>query len=179
MHWWTFLGYFMEMSQSLFSWIHLSYCISGCAKRSGSSASQSLFSWIHLSYKSANISSSIDFKSCLNPYFPGFIFLILYIDPRLDAVSMESQSLFSWIHLSYTMRMASLKTILFWVSILIFLDSSFLYEENKLWFGEYDWCLNPYFPGFIFLIYLAGMAMMVVYAAVSILIFLDSSFLYP
>ena len=66
----------MEMSQSLFSWIHLSYCISGCAKRSGSSASQSLFSWIHLSYSHINDNRRIHVNLGLNPYFPGFIFLI-------------------------------------------------------------------------------------------------------
>ena len=38
---------------------------------------------------------------CLNPYFPGFIFLMEEGMKLLDVLEKWSQSLFSWIHLSY------------------------------------------------------------------------------
>lgn len=37
----------------------------------------------------------------LNPYFPGFIFLIARLKERYRPSTKLSQSLFSWIHLSY------------------------------------------------------------------------------
>ena len=89
--------------------------------------SQSLFSWIHLSY----------FR-CLSS--------------RLRA-HRESQSLFSWIHLSYKEKRGRKNGRICKVSILIFLDSSFLWKEkNKMKKEKELFCLNPYFPGFIFLI---------------------------
>ena len=63
-------------SQSLFSWIHLSYCIRKTKLRFQISLSQSLFSWIHLSYHYVGEEGTPDYFVCLNPYFPGFIFLI-------------------------------------------------------------------------------------------------------
>ena len=68
----------------------------------------------------------------LNPYFPGFIFLIriiLYPDNSSDSMS---QSLFSWIHLSYNKKEVLILKKLEFVSILIFLDSSFLCNKFSI-----------------------------------------------
>ena len=40
----------------------------------------------------------------LNPYFPGFIFLIKKREVEKMGEYVKSQSLFSWIHLSYGRR---------------------------------------------------------------------------
>ena len=91
--------------------------------------SQSLFSWIHLSYKTHRRRGKYEGKYCLNPYFPGFIFLILLRAYVCMHLFLTSQSLFSWIHLSY--RNKSM--------------------DRDPGAGKR---LNPYFPGFIFLIIL-------------------------
>ena len=65
-------------------------------------------------------------RCCLNPYFPGFIFLILDGFVTVLRTVIQSQSLFSWIHLSYG-------------------------KKGTICWSSSDFCLNPYFPGFIFL----------------------------
>ena len=115
-----------KMSQSLFSWIHLSY------------ANRILEGWayynvclnpyfpgfIFLIAKSDSPFRSAAFTS-LNPYFPGFIFLIWWRSWTISKFTMLSQSLFSWIHLSYEILSYAL-SMMESVSILFFLDSSFL-----------------------------------------------------
>ena len=64
-----------KLSQSLFSWIHLSYYDYACLLGLNMAGSQSLFSWIHLSY---------DMPTWERQHW-----------------TLGSQSLFSWIHLSY------------------------------------------------------------------------------
>ena len=114
-------------SQSLFSWIHLSYKEFEMLKEMICKESQSLFSWIHLSYEWSNVFKNRCWSNCLNPYFPGFIFLIC----RRLVGNHKGPG---------------------FVSILIFLDSSFLYIKSGWLFQNKMLCLNPYFPGFIFLI---------------------------
>ena len=118
--------------------------------RPSTKLSQSLFSWIHLSYANMLEFIRLFIDSSLNPYFPGFIFLILQQQFLKLAGNKPSQSLFSWIHLSYPVKVRE-RSFFSCVSILIFLDSSFL------WMGKID----------------PERAMF----EVSILIFLDSSFL--
>ena len=155
------------MSQSLFSWIHLSYPNHPHDLPNSSFPSQSLFSWIHLSYCIIPLITLhwiislnpyfpgfiflihthslnpyfpgfiflIDIESCplrgqtrnrLNPYFPGFIFLIASSGLTSEMYCTVSQSLFSWIHLSYKGGDRMKRISVHPVSILIFLDSSFL-----------------------------------------------------
>ncbi len=68
--------YIFVESQSLFSWIHLSYIPNLGINDISRPKSQSLFSWIHLSYEGEKEWNSCFWKCCLNPYFPGFIFLM-------------------------------------------------------------------------------------------------------
>ncbi len=115
-----------KLSQSLFSWIHLSYMpISKKLQKGIVLKSQSLFSWIHLSYANMLEFIRLFIDSSLNPYFPGFIFLILQQQFLKLAGNKPSQSLFSWIHLSYPVKVRE-RSFFSCVSILIFLDSSFL-----------------------------------------------------
>ena len=114
--------------------------------------SQSLFSWIHLSYKRGEKNETFRRLRGLNPYFPGFIFLIASSGLTSEMYCTVSQSLFSWIHLSYKGGDRMKRISVHPVSILIFLDSSFLF-------------------------YRAAVAGNTNLGFVSILIFLDSSFL--
>ena len=114
-----------KMSQSLFSWIHLSYTPTRRRRGKKWKKSQSLFSWIHLSYANRILEGWAYYNVCLNPYFPGFIFLIWWRSWTISKFTMLSQSLFSWIHLSYEILSYAL-SMMESVSILFFLDSSFL-----------------------------------------------------
>ena len=115
--------------------------------------SQSLFSWIHLSYEMIAYIEKLVKEKGLNPYFPGFIFLITrwgYFGARHR---LWSQSLFSWIHLSYNIKKIMEYTKEVGGLNPYFPGFIFLMPRKK---GRMSCCgstrLNPYFPGFIFLI---------------------------
>ena len=142
----------VSLSQSLFSWIHLSYNNTKWKWFSSEHlSSQSLFSWIHLSYS-------------------------FTMRAQKSALTIKSQSLFSWIHLSYMrkFRMEN-STLLMSQSLFSWIHLSYS-ETDQCKTCHSRWCLNPYFPGFIFLI-CQGKGSRGCPVPVSILIFLDSSFL--
>ena len=144
---------FLEvLSQSLFSWIHLSYGKEPFLVLWRGRRSQSLFSWIHLSYQ-------LSITYFLTPLLLSqSLFSWIHLSYKKEitfwlSVLLPSQSLFSWIHLSYATEGVIYEKILYFVSILIFLDSSFLSKKEELWRNFiFLLSLNPYFPGFIFLI---------------------------
>ena len=90
------------------------------------SPSQSLFSWIHLSYRLIGIRLNGKISIRLNPYFPGFIFLICKARKGGKGL-LEDVSILIFLDSSflYTNAQKERKKMKE-VSILIFLDSSFL-----------------------------------------------------